>query len=52
MKILITGGTGSVGKILVPMLLDKNYDLTFIDLGMGNNPVNPSSVVDIELKNQ
>ena len=30
----------------------KNYDLTFIDLGMGNNPVNPSSVVDIELKNQ
>ena len=28
MKILITGGTGSVGKILVPMLLDKNYDLT------------------------
>ena len=30
----------------------KNYDLTFIDLGMGNNPVNPSSVVNIELKNQ
>ncbi len=28
MKVLITGGTGSVGKILVPMLLDKNYDLT------------------------
>ena len=30
----------------------KNYDLTFIDLGMGNNRVNPSSVVNIELKNQ
>ncbi len=30
----------------------KNYDLTLIDLGMGNNPVNPSSIVDIKLKNQ
>tara|TARA_B100000287_G_scaffold192811_1_gene182002 strand:- start:321 stop:1241 length:921 start_codon:yes stop_codon:yes gene_type:complete len=28
MNILITGGTGSVGKILVPMLLEKNYKLT------------------------
>ena len=34
MKVLITGGTGSVGKILVPMLLDKNYDLTLTTLEM------------------
>ena len=33
------------------MNFTKNYDLTMIDLGMGNNPVNPSSLVDIKLKN-
>ena len=30
--------------------MSKNYDLTFIDLGMGANPVNPTSIVDIKLK--
>ena len=29
----------------------RNYDLIMIDLGMGNNPVNPTSLIDIKLKN-
>ena len=33
------------------MEFTKNYDLTQIDLGMGNNPVNPTSLVDMKLKN-
>ena len=31
MKILITGGAGYIGSILVPMLLEKNHEITVID---------------------
>ena len=31
-RILITGGAGYVGAVLVPYLLEKNYEVTVIDL--------------------
>ena len=31
-KILITGGAGYVGAILVPYLLENNYNVTVVDL--------------------
>ena len=37
-KILITGGAGYVGAVLVPYLLENNYNVTVIDLMIyGNN---------------
>jgi nucleoside-diphosphate-sugar epimerase len=37
-KILITGGAGYVGAILVPYLLENNYNVTVVDLMIyGNN---------------
>ncbi|MHB8360892.1 MAG: NAD-dependent epimerase/dehydratase family protein [Thermoplasmataceae archaeon] len=31
MKILVTGGTGYIGRVLVPMLIEKGYEVTVID---------------------
>ena len=31
MKIFVTGGTGYIGRVLVPMLIDNGYDVTTID---------------------
>ena len=30
-KILITGGAGYIGTVLIPMLLEKNYDVVVVD---------------------
>jgi len=38
MKIFIAGGAGYVGSALIPKLLDRNYDVTVVDLlWFGNN---------------
>lgn len=31
MKVFVTGGTGYIGRVLVPMLVGKGYDVTAID---------------------
>ena len=41
-KILVTGGAGYIGSILVPMLLDRGYEVTVLD----NFMYNQSSLLD------
>jgi nucleoside-diphosphate-sugar epimerase len=36
MKVLVTGGTGYIGRVLVPELIKKNYNVTVIDRGFLN----------------
>ena len=33
MKVLVTGGTGYIGRVLVPDLLKKGYDISVMDRG-------------------
>ena len=33
MKVLVTGGTGYIGRVLVPNLIKKNHEVTVIDRG-------------------
>ena len=37
MKILVAGGAGYIGSVLVPLLIERGYDVTVIDsLWFGN----------------
>jgi hypothetical protein len=37
-KVLITGGTGLVGKALSAMLMQRGYKVSILSRGLGNNP--------------
>jgi len=41
-KIFITGGSGYVGAVLVPHLLEKNYAVTVLDLMIYGEDVLPA----------
>ena len=44
-KIFITGGAGYIGSSLVPLLLDRGYKITVLDLliyGDDVLPINPN----------
>jgi nucleoside-diphosphate-sugar epimerase len=46
-KILITGGSGYVGSVLTPYLLNKGYDLTVIDLMLYGNTLKENNKLKI-----
>jgi len=39
-KIFVTGGAGYIGSILIPMLLEKNFEVTSLDLMIYGNTLN------------
>ena len=38
MKILITGGAGYIGSVLIPILLEKDFEITVLDNFIFNQP--------------
>jgi nucleoside-diphosphate-sugar epimerase len=46
-KILITGGSGYVGSVLTPYLLNKGYDLTVLDLMLYGNTLKENNKLKI-----
>ena len=47
-KILITGGSGTIGKILIPHLLGYGYDVDNYDLLKGDDVFNKDNLVGLD----
>jgi len=50
-KILIAGGAGYVGSVLIPRLIERQYDVTVVDLlWFGNNLPSEAKVINSDIR--
>lgn len=50
MRVFVTGGTGYIGSVLIPLLIEKGYDVTALDRGFLNRGDTLSRFEEIGVK--
>ena len=50
-KILIAGGAGYIGSVLVPKLIERQYDVTVVDLlWFGNSLPDETNIINADIR--